>query len=162
MIIEVSGDILNSKAQVIAHGVAPNDHFNHGLALSLREMWPAMYKDYRHYCQTHSPEPGSIWMWGTHGKKIVNLLTQEGEHGVGKLPGKAKVEYVSHALKELSKTLKAEKATSVAISKLATGVGGLEWSEVKPLVSKYLGDLDIPVYVYTKYEKGVTAEEQSH
>ena len=33
MISEVSGDILLSKAQVIAHGIAPNDPFKQGLAL---------------------------------------------------------------------------------------------------------------------------------
>ncbi len=37
MIHDVSGDILLSSAQVIAHGVAPNDLFHSGLALSLRE-----------------------------------------------------------------------------------------------------------------------------
>ena len=42
MIYEVSGDILLSKAQAIAHGVAPNDHFTNGLALSLRERYPAL------------------------------------------------------------------------------------------------------------------------
>jgi O-acetyl-ADP-ribose deacetylase (regulator of RNase III) len=28
MIYEVTGDILESKAHAIAHGVAPNDHFD--------------------------------------------------------------------------------------------------------------------------------------
>ena len=37
MIIEVSGDILLSNAQVIAHGIAPNDDFATGLAHALRE-----------------------------------------------------------------------------------------------------------------------------
>lgn len=40
MIYEVSGDILLSEARAIAHGVAPNDNFATGLALSLREHWP--------------------------------------------------------------------------------------------------------------------------
>ena len=30
MIHEVSGDILLTQAQAIAHGVAPNDHFDSG------------------------------------------------------------------------------------------------------------------------------------
>ena len=42
MIREVEGDILLTKAQVVAHGVAPGDHFDSGLALALRERWPAM------------------------------------------------------------------------------------------------------------------------
>ena len=54
MIHEVSGDILLTKAQGIAHGIAPNDHFGQGLALALREKWPMMAKDFRHYAnQSH-------------------------------------------------------------------------------------------------------------
>lgn len=37
MIHEVAGDILLTKAQAIAHGVAPNDPFDQGLARALRE-----------------------------------------------------------------------------------------------------------------------------
>ena len=48
MIREVTGDILLSKAQIIAHGIAVQEHFDHGLALALRERWPSMARDYRH------------------------------------------------------------------------------------------------------------------
>ena len=48
MIIEVSGDILLTKAKSIAHSVAPLDHFESGLALGLREKYPEMVKDFRH------------------------------------------------------------------------------------------------------------------
>lgn len=41
MIKEVAGDILLTKAKVLTHGVAPNDNFATGLALALREQWPA-------------------------------------------------------------------------------------------------------------------------
>ena len=47
-----TGDILMSRDQAIAHGVGPHDNFAQGLALSLRERWPAMYKDFRHYCRS--------------------------------------------------------------------------------------------------------------
>ena len=42
MLKEVSGDILLTKAEALAHGVAPNDNFANGLALALREQWPAI------------------------------------------------------------------------------------------------------------------------
>ena len=63
MLKEVAGDILQSKADMVAHGVAPNDGFTNGLALSLRQQWPAMYKDFRHYCQTFTPKTGELWAW---------------------------------------------------------------------------------------------------
>ena len=48
----------------------------------------------------------------------------------------------------------------MAQPRLATGVGGLEWEQVKPLVVEALGDLDIPVVVYTTFHKGEQAAEQ--
>jgi O-acetyl-ADP-ribose deacetylase (regulator of RNase III) len=55
--------------------------------------------------------------------------------------------------------IEAEKFKSVALPRLATGVGGLDWKEVKPLMEKHLGHLSIPVYVYATYQSGVQAEE---
>jgi O-acetyl-ADP-ribose deacetylase (regulator of RNase III) len=49
--------------------------------------------------------------------------------------------------------------TSLALPRLATGVGGLDWSDVQPLVEQRLGGLDIPVFVYTTYAAGEQAEE---
>jgi len=160
MLKEVSGDILLSSAQVIAHGVAPNDNFSQGLALSLREQWPAMYKDFRHHCQVSHPKAGELWVWaGADGRRIVNLLTQEAAYGHGSKPGKATTAFVNSVLKELHKFIETEKIESIALPRLATGVGGLDWDEVYPLVEKHLGNLSLSVYLYTTYNKGVTAEE---
>lgn len=159
MIHNVSGDILLSQCQVIAHGVAPNDNFNQGLALSLREAWPAMYKDFRHYCHTAHPKPGELWAWmGADGRRLVALFTQAAE-GHGGHPGKATTTHVGHALKALRKLALAEGFTSIALPRLATGVGGLSWDEVAPLVREHLGDLGIPVCVYTTFRRGEPARE---
>ncbi|MBK8816187.1 MAG: macro domain-containing protein [Methylococcaceae bacterium] len=160
MIHQVSGDILLSKAQAIAHGVAPNDPFSSGLAHSLRESWPSMYKDFRHYCQTSHPKSGTLWMWsGAQSTRIINLFTQEAAYGHGEKPGKATLEHVNHSLRELHKLIDTEKFSSVALPRLATGVGGLDWKDVSPLIEKHLGDLTIPIYIYTTFHKDVAANE---
>lgn len=160
MIHEVSGDILLTKAQAIAHGVAPNDHFDSGLALALREKWPAMAKDFRHYAHQSHPKPGEIWTWGgVGGARIFNLMTQEGDHGHGSRPGRANLANVNHCLKRLRHELEKEKITSLALPALATGVGGLDWKDVKPLIEQALSDLHIPIYVYTVYHAGQQAVE---
>lgn len=161
MIKEVSGDILLTKAQVLAHGVAPNDDFHQGLALSLRTDWPSLYKDFRHYCQSTHPKAGTLWTWGgTDHRRIVCLFTQEAAYGHhGASPGRATIANVNHALKELHKLVEAEKFTSLAITKLATGVGGLDWKDVLPLIHKHLSPLNIPVLIYSTYHKGMAADE---
>ncbi len=159
MIHEVSGDILLSQAVAIAHGVAPGDHFNQGLALALRERWPSMAKDFRHWCHQSHPKPGRTWIWSGPGARVICLLTQEECAGHGQHAGRAHAEHVNHALKELRQLVEREKISSLALPRLATGVGGLDWSEVKPLIEHHLSELKIPVFVYSTYNAGVAAEE---
>jgi O-acetyl-ADP-ribose deacetylase (regulator of RNase III) len=116
MIREVQGDILLSRADVIAHG-------------------------------------------STRG--IVNLLTQ-GMQSQDKAarPLKARLEDVNRALRALARHVQDEGVKSVALPRLATGVGALDWTDVKPLIEQHLGPLGIPVLVYEVYRKGVEADEQ--
>ncbi|ODU08137.1 MAG: Appr-1-p processing protein [Rubrivivax sp. SCN 71-131] len=166
MIREVEGDILLSQAQVIAHGIATHDPFDSGLALALRERFPSMVKDYRHAMRARFPDTGEIWAWrgvnedgSTRG--IVNLLTQ-GMQSQDKSarPVKAKLEDVNRALRALARQVQDEGIKSLALPRLATGVGALEWAEVKPLVEQHLGTLGIPVIVYEVYRKDLKADEQ--
>jgi O-acetyl-ADP-ribose deacetylase (regulator of RNase III) len=160
MIHEVTGDILLTKAQAIAHSIGPNDHFDQGLALALRERWPALSKDFRHYAHLTHPKPGEIWMWGgVGGIRIFNLLAQEGGFEHGSISESATIPNVNHCLKRLRNALNAENVASLALPKLATGVGGLQWSEVYPLIQTHLADLSIPVYIYTEYQKEQQALE---
>lgn len=161
MIYEVEGDILKSQARLIAHGVAPGDHFDQGLALGLRENWPALAKDFRHYCQTHHPKAGTIWMWHGPGVHVANLMTQEAAYDHGSKPGVAHLEHVNHCLRDLRKEILAEGYASVALPRLATGVGRLTWDEVFPWIEKHLGDLSVPVFLYTTYRKDVEADESA-
>lgn len=166
MIREVEGDILLSKAHVIAHGIAPQDPFDSGLALALRERWPSMVRDYRHAAHASAPSAGTLWAWsgvdGNGGTRcIVNLLTQDMQgSGRAAKPAKGSLENVGHCLRELAKYVEGERVGSLALPRLATGVGGLDWKDVRPLLDKYLGHLDIPVLVYAVYRKGVAADEQ--
>ncbi len=161
MIKYVKGDILLTKSQALAHGIAPNDNFKQGLALSLREQWPAMYNDFRHFCKMKSPKEGSLWGWkGVGGPVVYNLFTQDAPKTQNSHPGKASESYVSNSLKNLAKEIEKEKIDSVAITKVATGVGGLSWEGVKPLIERYLGDAKATVYVYEDYAKGEQAQEQ--
>ena len=164
MIREVTGDILLSKAAVIAHGVAPGDHFETGLALSLRERWPSLARDFRHYCRQSSPKPGGVWVWSgsapEHGSvRIANLLTQAPAQSEGGHPGRATTHNVNLALKELARVAREENFRSLALPRLATGVGALQWAEVRPLIERHLADLGIPILIYTTYKKDVAATE---
>jgi O-acetyl-ADP-ribose deacetylase (regulator of RNase III) len=67
---------------------------------------------------------------------------------------------VSDALKGLVKMARKKGFSSIALPRLATGVGGLKWEDVQPIVQNRLGQLDIPVYVYVEYHAGQQADER--
>ena len=160
MIYEVAGDILQTDAAAIAHGVAANDPMKQGLAAALHERYPAMHKDFHHWCRQQHPKLGSAWIWsGAGGVRIVNLITQEGGYEHGSKPQQASAASVNHSLRALRKIIADEKLASVALPRLATGVGGLDWDDVRPLIEIQLADVGANIYVYRDYVPGKKAVE---
>jgi len=160
MIIEVEGDIHLSSANAIAHVVAPNDEFKSGFAHALRESWPALYKDFRHFCRQEHPKPGEVWGWkGVGSSTIYSLMAQEAAESHNSHPGKASLPALNKALGELKSLCDKERYKTLALTRLATGVGGLEWKDVKPLIDKHFKESDIRVYVYKTYRPKVKALE---
>ena len=160
MIYEVQGDILKSQADAIVHGVAANDSMTQGLSLSIHQMFPQMHKDFHKWCHQNHPKVGSVWAW--HKVKnlvVINMLTQDGDNHHGTHPPKANLTDVNHALRALKKIIKKEKLKSIAIPRLATGVGGLLWEDVYPLIVNQLEEVNIPIYLYSTYIPEVKAEE---
>jgi len=162
MLYEVEGDILLTGADAIAHGVAANDPMNQGLAQSLHQQFPSMHKDFHHWCHVERREPGSAWIWsGVGGTRIVNLITQDGGygHGAGSKPGKATLATVNQSLRSLKHIIASEKLASVSLPRLATGVGGLSWDEVRPLIESQLGDIAARILIYSEFVPGQKARE---
>ena len=159
MIREVSGDILLSKADVIAHGVAPSEEMTVGLAASMNQTFPGLADAFKEYCKALHPMPGDAWTWNGPGKRVICLFTQQQALTKGGKPGPANLDAVKHTLYNLKKHLRKVKARSCALSKVATGAGGLPWAEVKTLVASELADVEIPIFLYADYQRGIPAAE---
>jgi O-acetyl-ADP-ribose deacetylase (regulator of RNase III) len=160
MIYKIEGDILLSKAQAIAHGVGINDPMGKGLALELHNKYPTMLTDFHRWCHQHNTKPGEAWLWtGPDNVRIVHLIIQESLETHDHLHGKATLNNIRHALSALVKIIISEKLGSIALPRIATGVGDLDWDDVWPLIENSLDGLGIQVYVYTTYIAGKVADE---
>jgi O-acetyl-ADP-ribose deacetylase (regulator of RNase III) len=160
MIYKVEGDILLSKAHTIVHGIGVNDPMDKGLALQLRNKYPSLQKDLNRWCHQHDTKPGEAWMWvGQDNVRIVNLITHENRETNDHHYDKATLGNLRHAFAALVKMVTYEKLTSLALPKIGTGLGDLDWDDVWPLIEINLRELDIPVYVYTVYRPGEAAIE---
>ncbi len=91
--------------------------------------------------------------------RIFCLMTQVDETGHGGKPGPATEATVNHCLRRLRHELDKGHIRSLALPKMATGVGGLSWLRVWPLIQNHLGDSAVPIALYSHYEKGTAAVE---
>lgn len=94
-----------------------------------------------------------VWLWrGPDGVHIVNPLSQQAACGHGEKPVRPSAANADHALRDLRKGVE-EAVPSLALPRLATGVGGLEGKDVKPLIEDPPGGFTIPVDVRQTYRQ---------
>jgi O-acetyl-ADP-ribose deacetylase (regulator of RNase III) len=122
-----------------------------------------MHKDFHHWCRQQHPKPGSAWVWsGPGGVRVINLIIQDGGYEHGSKPQHATLSDVNHALRALRKLIVKEHIGSVALPRLATGTGGLDWAQVRPLIDNQLGDLAAEVYLYRERAPAKKPGERKH
>jgi O-acetyl-ADP-ribose deacetylase (regulator of RNase III) len=154
MIKEVYGNILLSNSDAIVQGVAPEEEFTSGLAASVKEKWPAIEKDFRQYCAQGQLKPGDLWAWrNADGLDVLNLVIHGKNNGTT-------INSLDRGLGQLVEYLKLQDIQSVAMPKIGTDVGDFDWRDVKPLIEKHLGPLEIPVYLYTIFNKNIAGVEE--
>jgi O-acetyl-ADP-ribose deacetylase (regulator of RNase III) len=160
MIYEVEGDIMLSRARLIVQGVATNDSMNRGLARKLSQRYPAMVNDFQTWCEAEQPQPGTVWLWGELGKtQIANLITHEGDAETPGRLGRPDKISVNKAFRALNSLYAKHRFKSIAMPKVGAGEFGLDWAEVKDMLHAQLGQLLIPIFVYTKELDGQVAHE---
>lgn len=157
MIKEVYGNILLSQAGAIVQGIANNEDFSQGLASSVKEKWPGIEDDFKQCCCNSKLQPGDLWAWkNADGTDVINLITRGAPNNTS---GTSSLDNLDHSLARLGVLVEERGIKSLAVPKIGTDVGGLDWRDVKPLIEKHLGKLKIPVYLYTIYSKNMAAVE---
>lgn len=160
MIYEVEGDILMSRADVIAQGVAVNDPMSSGLARKLQEKFPSMREQFIEWCEQANPEPGNIWLWEGNGKtKILNLIVAEAADPDLHRASRPNKIAVHRAFRAVNKLVVDERLSSIALPKIGSGAGGIDWLEVRGMMHSQLGELLIPLFVYVTELEGMLASE---
>jgi O-acetyl-ADP-ribose deacetylase (regulator of RNase III) len=148
----LKGDILFTKAQTIGHGVSIDDDFKTGLGLTLRQAYPELYKEFRQFVKNGNPKPGQYWQWKHASKNILQLFIREEN-------SKAKASHLNRALHEVRRHYQELGITSLALTRLGSGTGKLDWAEAKETIQAQFGDLvKLPVTVYEDYAPGKRAE----
>lgn len=143
MILYVQGDLFQSPAQVLVNTVNTVGVMGKGVALQFKRHFPEMYAKYRALCEKGDFDVGSLWLYRSPNKWVLNFPTKR--HW--RQP--SRIEYVESGLKKFVETYSSMGIHSIAFPPLGCGNGQLDFpSQVQPLMEKYLQPLPIEVFVY--------------
>ena len=136
------GDIFESDTQVIVNTVNCKGVMGKGLALAFKQKYPDMFEVYKQDCKTGRLHIGRPTLYQKSNPWILNFPTKDD----WRLPSKP--EYLSAGLEYLVANYKKVGIKSIAFPKLGAQNGKLSWDDVGPLMTKYLSQLDIDVFIY--------------
>jgi len=147
MIEFTSGDILKSEADALVNTVNCVGVMGRGIALQFKNAFPENFNAYEVACNHEVVQPGRMFVFETGQltppRFIINFPTKRHWRG------KSRIEDIEAGLVDLVTVIRARGIRSIAIPPLGSGLGGLDWNEVRPRIERALGALDdVQVLVY--------------
>ena len=147
MIEYTSGDILKDESEAIVNTVNCVGVMGRGIALQFKNFWPDNFRAYEAACKRHEMQPGKMFVFDigqlTLPRYIINFPTKRHWRG------KSRIEDIESGLAALAATIRERDIRSIAIPPLGSGLGGLDWKDVKPRIKAALQALmEVRVRVY--------------
>ena len=141
------GDIFKDNSEAIVNTVNCVGAMGRGIALQFKKACPENFKVYASACKHKQVNPGKMFVFKTgemlNPKFIINFPTKRHWRG------KSRIEDIESGLKDLFLVIKENDIKSIAIPPLGSGLGGLNWFEVKNLIKNALAPLeDVDIIVF--------------
>jgi O-acetyl-ADP-ribose deacetylase (regulator of RNase III) len=142
-----TGDILRADAEALVNTVNCVGVMGRGVALQFKNEFPANFKAYEAACAREEVQPGRMFVFETgtltNPRFIINFPTKRHWRG------KSRMEDIDSGLKALVEEIRRRGIHSIAIPPLGSGLGGLNWGDVRPRIEAALRGLeDLTVIVF--------------
>ncbi len=152
MVTYTQGNLLEADVDAVVNTVNTVGIMGKGIALMFKEQFPRNFEAYARACDAGEVRIGKMFV--TENKElfgprwIINFPTKTHWRV------KTKIEWVEEGLKDLVRVIRDKKIHSIAIPPLGCGNGGLDWSDVHPLIEASLADQDgVSAIVYEPTSK---------
>lgn len=147
MIEFTKGDLLAADVEALVNTVNCVGIMGRGVALQFKNQFPSNFKAYEAACRREEVQPGRMFVFETgaltNPKFIVNFPTKRHWRG------KSRMEDINSGLEALIDEIGNRGIKSIAIPPLGSGLGGLNWSDVRPRIEAALRDIsDLRVLVF--------------
>lgn len=142
MIEIIKGNIFATEAQTIVNTVNCVGVMGAGIAYEFRLRYPKMYERYVEICKAKQLQIGTLWIYKTDNKWILNFPTKYD------WKFESKVEYLERGLQKFLETYKDKGIQSIAFPILGASNGGIPESTSLDVMKRYLSNCDIKVEIY--------------
>ncbi|KEQ19355.1 type II toxin-antitoxin system antitoxin DNA ADP-ribosyl glycohydrolase DarG [Endozoicomonas numazuensis] len=147
MIKLTQGNLLRANAEALVNTVNCVGYMGKGIALQFKKAFPENFTAYHQACKKQLVVPGSMFVYEygdmIQRRVIINFPTKRHWRNPSRM------EDVESGLLALVEEVKARNIKSIAIPPLGCGLGGLNWSEVKPRIEAAFSELpDVEVLLY--------------
>lgn len=141
-----TGDILKSQAEALVNTVNCVGIMGRGVALQFKNTFPENFKVYAAACKRGEVQPGKMLLFETgelSPRYIINFPTKRHWRG------KSRVEDIEAGLVDLVDLIRVKNIRSIALPPLGSGLGGLDWRDVRSRIEAALRPLDqVQITVY--------------
>jgi O-acetyl-ADP-ribose deacetylase (regulator of RNase III) len=143
------GNLFEAKTHCKVNTVNTVGVMGAGIALLFKHQYPAMFKSYKKYCLDGKFDVGMLQVWKQSKYDwVLNFPTKKHWRNPSEL------KYLEKGLQNFVNTYKQRGIISITFPQLGCANGGLNWeNQVKPMMTHYLNQVDIPVEIVT-YKKG--------
>src|SRR5215467_11645267 len=142
-----TGDILAADTEALVNTVNCVGVMGRGIALQFKNAFPENFRAYAAACQAKEVQPGRMFVFETgqltNPKFIINFPTKRHWRG------KSRMEDIEAGLAALREEISKRRIRSIALPPLGSGLGGLNWGEVRSRIESALSELeDVHVIVF--------------
>jgi len=143
----IEGNILEADVQAVVNTVNTVGVMGKGIALQFKKAYPEMFQEYERACARGEVEIGKMHIYDRgslfNPRYVINFPTKK------HWKGKSKIADIKAGLLDLIYQIKTLGITSIAVPPLGCGHGGLDWSEVRPLIVEALKETpDVRAMIY--------------
>lgn len=148
MIETTKGNLLEAPVDALVNTVNTVGVMGKGIALQFKQAYPAMFRAYEKACKAGEVKLGRVHVFDMGGlvggpRWIINFPTK------GHWRASSSMSDIESGLLDLVDTIKRLNIRSIAVPPLGCGHGGLDWTDVRPLIESTLGRLkDVRVLVF--------------
>lgn len=140
-VIEGKGNLITTDAEALVNTVNTVGVMGKGIALQFKKAYPANFKAYESAVRRDEIQMGKVFVFATgklveNPKYIINFPTKRHWRS------KARLADIVEGLDDLVREVERLEIRTIAVPPLGCGLGGLSWSEVRPLINEAFESLD--------------------